>query len=177
MSWRLRAALVAAAGAAGMASVAACTSQTSVATDSSGLPVNRPVTRADLTSRPETHLRFPGSVVVKRVGMDETPNESGEEPNPAFTGAIFEAHATPSQLYAWFGSSLSKSGFGPARYFMQADQTSGRAWQFRQRLQVQVGVFDPNLLRSDAGIAVKPGPGELVYESVLVGYPPGLPKF
>jgi len=173
VSKRLRAALVAVAG---LASVAACGNQTSVATDSSGLPVNRPVTRADLTSRPETHLRFPGSVVVKTVGMGETPNKSGEEPNPAFTGAIFEAHATPGQLYAWFGASLSRREFSPARYFMQADQTSGQAWQFRHRLQVQVGVFDPNLLRSDAGIDAEPGPGELVYESVLVGYPPGLPK-
>jgi hypothetical protein len=177
VSRRLRAALFAVAGAAGLASLTACGSHTHVTTDSSGLPVNRPVKRADLVSRPEGHLRLPGSVIVQPVGMDQTPSKAGEEPNPAFTGAIFEVRATPSQLYAWYGSSLASRGFSPARYFMSADQTSGQAWQFRHRLQVQVAVFDPTLLWSDAGIAVNPTPGELVYESVLVGYPPGRPKF
>ena len=176
MSRRLPAALVAA-GTVWLASLTACAGNAPATTDASGLPVNRPVKRSDLASREEAKLRFPGSVLIKAIGMGQTPTKSGDEPNPAFTGAILEVHATASQLYDFYGSSLERSGFTPTRYFLPADQTSGQAWQFQHRLQVQVGVFDPTLLRSEGGLAVHPGPGELVYESVLVGYAPGLPTF
>jgi hypothetical protein len=146
-------------------------------TDVSGLAINRPVVRSDLVHLPAARLRFPGSSVVKMVGEDQTPTQPGEEPNPAFTGAILTADTSPSALYRWYGSELAKRGFAPAPDFRPADQTSAQAWQSHHRLEVQVGVFDPVLLRRYAGIQVSLSPGELVYEAVVVGYPPGLPRY
>jgi len=109
--------------------------------------------------------------------MDQTPAAGGEEPDPAFTGAILTAFTTPAALYSWYDAVLARRGFVPAVDFRPADQTSARAWQRDRRLQVQVGVFDPSRLEQDAGISVTLGQGQIVYEAVLVGYPPGLPKY
>lgn len=145
-------------------------------TDKSGLPIAQPVTRSELLRFPVAHLRFPGSVTVEVVGMDQTPTRPGEEPNPAFTGAILVASTTPAALYLWYETALDKQGFRPASDFRPADQTSGQAWQRQTRLEVQVGVFDPVLLREDRGVAVNLKPGQVAYEAVVVGYPPGLPR-
>lgn len=146
-------------------------------TDGSGLPVNQPVTRSDLLRFPAARLHFPGAVTVKVVGADQTSTHPGEEPNPAFAGAVFTAATTPDVLYGWYGSVLGKRGFIPTPDFRPADQTSGRAWQSHLRLEVQVGVFDPSLLRRDAGVVVHVAPGQIAFEAVVVGYPPGLPKY
>lgn len=157
--------------------IGGCTGGTHTATDGSGLPTARAITRADVARLSEANLRFPGATVVKRVGMDQTPNGDPEDPDPAYTGAILTAKATPGQLFAWYDSTLTQKGFVPALYFRPGDQTSGKAWQFRHRLQLQVGVFDPVLLHASAGISPKLSPGEIVYQAVLVGYLPGLPKY
>jgi hypothetical protein len=109
--------------------------------------------------------------------MDQSPSGDPAEPNPAYTGAILIADVNPDQLFAWYGRVLTKAGFRPAPYFRPSDQTSGESWQFHHRLQVQVGIFDPTLLRSEAGLAIQVPPGETLYQAVLVGYAPGLPRF
>jgi len=144
--------------------------------DASGLPVGQPVTQAEVARFPESRLQYPGSTVVRQVGASQTPTQPGEEPNPAYTGAILTAEATPSQLYAWYGAQLKARGFVPAVDYRPGSQTSGRAWQIHHRVQVQVGVFNPTFLRPDLGIDVTLRPGDIAYEAVLVGYPPGLPK-
>jgi hypothetical protein len=126
---------------------------------------------------PEATLRFPHSELVKVVGMDQTPTHPGEEPNPAFTGGILTATTTPAALYRWYESALDRLGFAPAPDFRPGDQTSGQAWQLHHRLEVQVGVFDPALLRDDARVKVTLDSGRLAYEAVVVGYPPGLPRY
>ncbi len=108
--------------------------------------------------------------------MDQTPTHPGEEPNPAFTGAILVASTTPAALYRWYGTALDEHGFRPAPDFRPADQTSGQAWQRQTRLEVQVGVFNPVLLRQGRGVAVNLQPGQVAYEAVVVGYAPGLPR-
>jgi hypothetical protein len=138
--------------------------------------VTRPVTEADLLGYPEARLYFPGSHLVKVVGADQSPTHPGEEPNPAFVGAILTVAATPSRLYDWYGTWLAGRGFTPATDYRPSTQTSGLAWQSHRRLQVQVGIFDPKRLESDQGLSVNSPPGTIVYEELLVGYPPGLPK-
>lgn len=157
--------------------LSACGSGTSAPVDASGLPIGRAVTRADLARLPDANLRYPGSTVVKLVGMNQTPNGDPEEPDPAYTGAILTAKATAAQLFAWYESMVARNGFAPAVYLRPSDQSSGEAWAFHHRLQIQVGVFDPALLKADTGISVRLPSGETVYQAILVGYVPGLPKY
>ena len=114
---------------------------------------------------------------MKSVGMDQTPNGDPQDPDPAYTGAILIAKTTSGELFAWYDSALTRKGFVPAPYFRPGDQTSGKAWQLHHRLQVQVGVFDPVLLHASTGISARLSRGEIVYQAVLVGYLPGLPKY
>lgn len=160
---------------AGHSSVAA--SHPSTPTDASGLPTERAVARSDLTRLPEAHIRFLGAVVVKAVGTDQKSNGDPQDPDPAYTGEILVARTTPSALFAWYGAILTGRGFSPAVYLPSSDQTAGEAWQFHHRLQVQVGVFDPPELKADRGISPHLSPGTIVYEAVLVGYLPGLPRY
>ncbi len=113
--------------------------------------------------------------MVSDVGANQTPTEPGEEPNPAYTGAVLTVATTPARLYGWYAHELGAHGYAPAADYRPASQVSGRAWQRHRRLQVQVGIFDSEARRADRGIAAAPA-GTLVYEAVIVGYPPGLPK-
>lgn len=144
--------------------------------DASGLPTNRPVLRSDLTGFSESRLRYPGSHLVMAVGADQSPTRPGEEPNPAYVGGIYTVRATAAQLYQWFQVELSHDGFSPAADFRPSTETSGQAWQRFRRLQVQVGVLDPQRLRADQGVELTLPQGAIAYEELLVGYPPGLPK-
>jgi hypothetical protein len=155
---------------------AACGPQPSPRTDTSGLPVDRPVTVADLARIPVGRLFFPGSTQVKPLGASQTPTRPGEEPNPAYSGAILVVVAAPEQMFAWYQSQLAGRGFRPADYYRLADQTSGQAWQIHHRVQVQVAVLDPALLEQQQGVSVAVHSDEIVYEAIVVGYPPGLPK-
>ena len=110
------------------------------------------------------------------VGADQTATHPGEEPNPAYLGGIFTVRATATELYQWFQLRLSRDGFSPAADYRPSYETSGQAWQRFHRLQVQVGVLDPQRLRADQGIQVSTPPGTIAYEELLVGYAPGLPK-
>src|ERR1700756_672027 len=46
--------------------------------DASGLPVHRPVLQSDLSGRPQARLYYPGSVVEKHVGSDQTSQAQAE---------------------------------------------------------------------------------------------------
>jgi hypothetical protein len=144
--------------------------------DASGLPTNRPVLRSDLRGFSEAKLRYPGSRLVMSVGADQSPTRPGEEPNPAYVGGIYTVPATAAQLYQWFDGELTHHGFLPAADFRPSTETSGQAWQRFHRLEVQVGVLDPERLRADQGVELTKPPGTIAYEAVLVGYAPGLPK-
>jgi hypothetical protein len=114
--------------------------------------------------------------VVRLVGASQTPTHPGEEPNPAYTGAILTAAASPDILYAWYTAALAARGYSPATSFRPSTQTSARAWQRQHRVQVQVGVLDPAALEAHLGISLALRPPTIAYETVLVGYAPGLPK-
>ena len=146
------------------------------AADPSGLPTTRPILESDLDRYPQARLHYPGSRLVKAVGADQTPTRDGEEPNPAYVGGIFTVRATPTQLYRWLQATLSGEGFSPTTDYRPSTEISGQAWQRHHRLQLQVGVLDPERLRADQGIEVQEPPGTIAYEALLVGYAPGLPK-
>jgi hypothetical protein len=155
---------------------AGCGGSPGAKVDASGLPTNRPVTQQQLLLFPETHLYYPGSTVVRKVGASQTPTHPGEEPNPAYSGAILTARASAASLYTWYENALRARGYTSAADYRPSTQTSGQAWQLHHRLQVQVGIFDPAALDSNMRIAVTVPAGSIVYEEILVGYPPGLPK-
>jgi hypothetical protein len=123
-----------------------------------------------LAAHRESHLYYPGSKVVRLVGSNQIAKTSEPEPDPAYAGAILTATVTADQLYAFYGQQLRARGFYTEPDYHLASQVSGRTWEVDQRVQVQVGVFDPALLEQDQNIATAPGPGELVYEVILVGY-------
>ena len=131
---------------------------------------------SDLATRPGAHLYYPGSTAVSRLGANQTPTEPGEEPNPAYVGSILTARVTPVQLYGWYARRLAALGYEPAAYYRPASQLSGWAWQRHHRLQIQVGIFDQRALQLDQGLDVALPAGAVIYEELIVGYPPGLPK-
>jgi hypothetical protein len=155
---------------------AGCGGSPGVKLDASGLPTNRPVSRSEIRRFPESHLYYPGSVVLRMVGASQTPTHPGEEPNTAYSGAVLTARTSPGSLFAWYQATLAGRGYTPATYYRLSSQTAGRAWQRRRRLQVQVAIYDPAALKADLGITVAPPAETVVYEEVLVGYAPGLPR-
>lgn len=167
---RRRLVLIAASVASAIIGVTACGAESSVRLDSFGLPINRPVTRAELLSHPESTLYYAGSVVVQTIGSDELAT-SDAEPDPAYAGAILTAAATPTQLYAWYATHLAAGGYLPVTYYPMSDQPSGRAWRAsKSHEQVQVSVFDRTKLAAQQHIIADVPPDGVIYEVVLVGY-------
>ncbi len=150
--------------------VGACGGSTAGNVDAFGLPVGQPITRGELLAHDESHLFYPGSTLLREIGSNQTPNPNGEEPNPAYAGAILTASVTAGGLYAFYGRELRARGFHMVNDYRLSSQVSGEAWEVDQRVQVQVGIFDPRRLEADQGIVADVGPGRLAYEEVLVGY-------
>lgn len=123
-----------------------------------------------MAAHSESHLYYPGSKVVRLVGSNQIAKTSEPEPDPAYAGAILTATVTATQLYAFYDQQLRARGFHTEPDYHLSSQVSGRTWEVDQRVQVQVGIFDPGLLEKDQHIATSPGPGGLVYEVILVGY-------
>jgi hypothetical protein len=104
------------------------------------------------------------------VGSNQIPRPQEGEPDPAYAGAILTAAVTADQLYAFYDRELIARGFHSVIDYRLSSQVSGQAWEVDQRVQVQVGIYDPARLKQDQGISTAPGPGTLVYEVALVGY-------
>lgn len=147
-----------------------CASPAGARLDSMGLPTNKPITQLELSSHPEAHLRYPGSLLVKVVGSDEVATRDSE-PDPAYAGAILTIAAPATQLYVWYAQWLTARGYHQVTYYRMSDQTSGVAWRAPGgREQVQIGVFDTAELAAQQHISVEVGAGTVIYEQVLVGY-------
>lgn len=145
---------------------ACATSGHTTAVDASGLPVDRPVRQSDLAGRPQAHLYFPGSVIEKHTGSNQVDKPHADEPDPAYVATVLTARTTAQRLLAWYDGTLTADGYARTGYFLPSNQSTGAAWAFHHRLQVQVGVLIP------------PAPaGEITYEVYLVGYAPGLPRY
>jgi hypothetical protein len=58
-------------------------------------------------------------------------------------------------------------------FYRLTDQPSGVAWQIHDgREQVQIAIFDPQLLARDQNITPAVPADGLIYEELLVAYPP-----
>jgi hypothetical protein len=134
--------------------------------DRLGLPLDRPVTQAELRRLPDANLMYPGSTVVRAIGMDEYKQSGEHEPDPAFAGSVATAPATADALLGWYDAQLTTRGYRRATYYKLAGQSTGRAWTAPgNREQVQVGVYS----RSEPTIGGLPR-GDVGYEVVLVNY-------
>jgi hypothetical protein len=143
---------------------------TDARSDRFGLPVNKPITRAELGRHAEARLDYPGSRVVKVIGSDEIAKRN-DDPDPAYAGAILVTTASPAQLYAWYAQWLTARGYQQVTYYRMSDQPSGVAWRApRGREQVQIAVFDRGQLYAQQHHKAPLPAGGLVYEELLVGY-------
>jgi hypothetical protein len=146
--------------------VAGCGGTAAPRVDHFGLRLDRPVTLQELRRVPETAMLYPGSTVVRSIGMDEHQQAGEHEPDPAFAGSIAVAAATADTLLAWYDEQLTSRGYRHATYYQLAGQTTGRAWTAPgDREQLQVGIYAP------ASSVVGPVPaGHVGYEVVFVNY-------
>lgn len=152
--------------------LSACAGHPSAARDHFGLPIERPILHSDVAAHREARLAYPGSQMVRLVGSDQTAQSRGDEPDPAYSGAVYTVAATPSQLYRWYAAWLLRHHYRPVTYYRQTDQPSGVAWQVSAGPeQVQIAVFDPRLLTASTRITAWAPAHGLIYEEVLVAYP------
>jgi len=68
-----------------------------------------PVTQADLAKRPEAHLFYPGSHMLKTRGNDEQLTEGGISLAEVITDLSVNAEA--DQIYSWYSSQLTAKGW------------------------------------------------------------------
>lgn len=146
--------------------VAGCGGSDPVRVDRLGLPLNRPVTQQEVRRLATASLLYPGSTVVRAIGMDERKQAGEHEPDPAFAGNIAVAAVPADVLLGWYDRQLTARGFRPATYYKLAGQSTGGAWTAPGgREQVQVGVYPPG--NSPAGAVPR---GHIGYEAIMVNY-------
>lgn len=146
--------------------LAGCGGGSAARVDRLGLPLNRPVTQQEVRRIADASLLYPGSAVVRAIGMDERKQPGEHEPDPAYAGTISIAPASADVLLAWYGRQLTARGYRPATYYKLAGQSTGRAWTAPgDREQVQVGVYAPG--NPAAGRVTA---GHVGYEAILVNY-------
>ncbi|MFL6136463.1 MAG: hypothetical protein ACJ74O_01505 [Frankiaceae bacterium] len=144
----------------------ACSKGDATAVDALGLPVHRPVTKAELRAHGDLLVLAPGSRVVRRVGMDESKPPGADEPDPAFAGTIAVAPMRADALHAWYDSWLVALGYQRAPYYRASDQVAGWAWTAPHgNEQVQVAVYRPG---NGAGVRYE----ELLVDYRVTGAPP-----
>src|SRR4051812_23130240 len=100
--------------------VAGCGSGDAVRVDRLGLPLNRPVTQQEVRRLPEAALLYPGSTLVRTVGMDERKQPGEAEPDPAYAGTVAIAPASAAALLAWYDRQLTARGYRRATYYKLA---------------------------------------------------------
>ncbi|MDQ6919342.1 MAG: GrpB family protein [Candidatus Dormibacteraeota bacterium] len=106
--------------AAGVALVAALAGATGVSyySESSrgadGLPDHRNVRAADLGSRPEAKLFFPGSSVVHAIRSDQGMDPGDPAGTPARIETLLVTPASPEAVQTWYGDNLRAAGWRAA---------------------------------------------------------------
>jgi len=145
--------------------VAGC-GATTARVDPLGLPLNHPVNQQQIRRLAVAGLVYPGSRVVRAIGMDERRQPGEHEPDPAFAGNVAIARVTAGALLSWYDRQLIARGYRRATYYPLADQTTGRAWTAPgAREQLQVGIYGPG-----SAVAATVPRGYLGYEAILVNY-------
>ena len=79
-----------------------------------GLPDHRAVRAADLASRPEAKLFYPGSTVVQSARSDQSSDPNNPASAPASIDTLLATAAPADALQAWYGQSLPAVGWRAA---------------------------------------------------------------
>jgi GrpB-like predicted nucleotidyltransferase (UPF0157 family) len=81
-----------------------------------GLPDHRAVRAADLASRPEAQLVYPGSTVVESAQSDQSADPNNPASTPAKIDTLLATAATAAEVQAWYAQRLSAGGWraGPS---------------------------------------------------------------
>ena len=81
---------------------------------SDGLPDHRPVRAADLASRPEAKLFFPGSTLVASARSDQGADPNNPASAPAKIDTLLATAASPAAVRAWYAERLAAGGWQAA---------------------------------------------------------------
>ena len=81
------------------------------AVGSDGYAIFRPVTAAEVESRQEARLIYPGSTRIKFAADDMTPNQLTESGTPADAGGTFAADAPAADVADWYTQKLLGMGW------------------------------------------------------------------
>jgi GrpB-like predicted nucleotidyltransferase (UPF0157 family) len=81
---------------------------------SDGLPDHRPVRAADLASRPEAKLFYPGSTVIQSARSDQSSDPNNPATAPAKIDTLLASAASADVLQAWYGQRLPAAGWRAA---------------------------------------------------------------
>jgi hypothetical protein len=79
-----------------------------------GLPDHRAVRAADLASRPEASLFYPGSTVVDSARADQSADPNNPASGPAKIDTLLATTASVAEVQAWYGRRLAAGGWRAA---------------------------------------------------------------
>jgi GrpB-like predicted nucleotidyltransferase (UPF0157 family) len=106
-----------------------------------GLPDHRPLRAADLASRPEAKLYYPGSTVVQSSRSDQSSDPNNPTSAPASIDTLLAAAASPDALQAWYGQSLSAAGWRSAPAIASASGENDLEWRRGTREFFELKVY------------------------------------
>jgi GrpB-like predicted nucleotidyltransferase (UPF0157 family) len=76
-----------------------------------GLPDHRAVRAADLASRPEAKLFYPGSTLVESARSDQNADPANPASTPAKIDTLLATVASPAEVQAWYAERLPADGW------------------------------------------------------------------
>jgi len=79
-----------------------------------GLPDHRAVRAADLASRPEAKLFYPGSTLVQSIRVDQSADPNNPASMPAKIDTLLATAGQPEVLQEWYGQNLPAAGWRAA---------------------------------------------------------------
>jgi hypothetical protein len=113
---------------------------------SNSLPTG-PITSQYILSRPEAHLYYPGSSVLKASIDGQGPDGGLYRPRPAYAQAFLEATASSEQLLNWYRQQLQQRGW---QFNFQRDTLIDFTRGDRENFDIQVvGDQPPSGIVSD----------------------------
>jgi GrpB-like predicted nucleotidyltransferase (UPF0157 family) len=106
-----------------------------------GLPDHRPIRAADLASRPEAKLYYPGSTVVQSSRSDQGSDPNNPTSAPSRIDTLLATAASPDGLQAWYGQSLSAAGWRAAAAIVSAAGENDLEWRRGTREFFELKVY------------------------------------
>ena len=79
-----------------------------------GLPDHRPIRAADLATRPEAKLFYPGSTLVQSIRVDQSADPNNPASMPAKIDTLLATAGQPEVLQEWYGQNLPAAGWRAA---------------------------------------------------------------